>query len=342
MLKSNVSMINPLIHLLMKISPHLNLNYKIFLAKPQIFVEKIFLLRDVDSLFYKSANLESNLRWTKDLHDCDFILVPHLWKDIKKNFQYLSYLNELSSLKPLVIFNLGDESSDINLQNIIQLRNFTHPWQKKNNTVIIPYNVQNRDFIVRTWKKKPDISFVGFNPRFSARTIFSFSIKSLSHPIKSNLYLNRNIGIKRIQGFSNRVNINIKLNDSYSAQSKNKNSEQHIKIYNENLVNTDYVFCPRGFGNGSMRFYEVLSAGRIPIILNTDGGFPLISENKSITDYVLILRYFSNWEKKILNHWESIKYNYPDLQFQNYTLFNNQLDINRFLETLFWPYFNSG
>jgi hypothetical protein len=41
-----------------------------------------------------------------------------------------------------------------------------------------------------------------------------------------------------------------------------------------NLCETDYTLCVRGKGNFSYRFYEVLSAGRIPVFVNTDCVLP--------------------------------------------------------------------
>ena len=40
--------------------------------------------------------------------------------------------------------------------------------------------------------------------------------------------------------------------------------------YVKNLTGSDYVLCVRGYGNYSLRLYECLCAGRIPIIVNTD------------------------------------------------------------------------
>ena len=52
-----------------------------------------------------------------------------------------------------------------------------------------------------------------------------------------------------------------------------KNSED-MKVttleYYENIKNSDYVLCLRGTGNFSIRLYETLMMGRIPIFINTD------------------------------------------------------------------------
>ena len=44
--------------------------------------------------------------------------------------------------------------------------------------------------------------------------------------------------------------------------------------YVDNLFQSDYVLCCRGSGNYSNRLYEVLSCGRIPILINTDCRLP--------------------------------------------------------------------
>jgi hypothetical protein len=42
----------------------------------------------------------------------------------------------------------------------------------------------------------------------------------------------------------------------------------------QNMVESDYIFCCRGSGNYSFRFYEALSCGRIPVFIDTDCVLP--------------------------------------------------------------------
>ena len=44
--------------------------------------------------------------------------------------------------------------------------------------------------------------------------------------------------------------------------------------FNKNLETSEFTFCPRGNGNFSIRFYEALMSGRIPVVLNTDNELP--------------------------------------------------------------------
>lgn len=50
--------------------------------------------------------------------------------------------------------------------------------------------------------------------------------------------------------------------------------ETYRQMYVRNMQESDYIFCCRGYGNYSYRFYEVLSCGRIPVFLDTDCVLP--------------------------------------------------------------------
>jgi hypothetical protein len=50
-----------------------------------------------------------------------------------------------------------------------------------------------------------------------------------------------------------------------------------LKFYN-NILESDYVLCLRGYGNWSYRFYETLSCGRIPVFINTECILPAESK----------------------------------------------------------------
>ena len=45
-----------------------------------------------------------------------------------------------------------------------------------------------------------------------------------------------------------------------------------------NILSSDYTLCFRGSGNYSLRFYETLCLGRIPLFINTDCKLPFEDE----------------------------------------------------------------
>jgi hypothetical protein len=48
--------------------------------------------------------------------------------------------------------------------------------------------------------------------------------------------------------------------------------------YVNSVFGCDYALCMRGAGNWSYRFFEALSAGRIPVMIDTDCMLPLENE----------------------------------------------------------------
>lgn len=46
--------------------------------------------------------------------------------------------------------------------------------------------------------------------------------------------------------------------------------ERTTREYYDNIKNSDYILCVRGAGNFSVRLYETLMMGRIPVFVNTD------------------------------------------------------------------------
>ena len=58
-----------------------------------------------------------------------------------------------------------------------------------------------------------------------------------------------------------------------------RNNDRNARVtFIDNIINNDYTFCMRGGGNYSLRFYETLCLGRIPIFINTDCILPFHDE----------------------------------------------------------------
>ena len=70
---------------------------------------------------------------------------------------------------------------------------------------------------------------------------------------------------------------NVIVRSSYSGHSATikTNAETARTEYRNNLLNSDFALVIKGDGNYSYRFYEALSLGRIPVLLDTDCVLPL-------------------------------------------------------------------
>jgi hypothetical protein len=56
---------------------------------------------------------------------------------------------------------------------------------------------------------------------------------------------------------------------------REKETHDTTKQFYDNILESHYVLCARGAGNFSVRFYETLMMGRIPLYVHTDGFLPL-------------------------------------------------------------------
>ncbi|WP_291114646.1 exostosin domain-containing protein [Flavobacterium sp. UBA6135] len=75
------------------------------------------------------------------------------------------------------------------------------------------------------------------------------------------------------------LNCNFIFRKHYRGGAKNTaEQERTTKEYYDNILQSDYVLCVRGAGNFSVRLYETLLMGKIPIFVNTDCLLPLADE----------------------------------------------------------------
>ena len=93
---------------------------------------------------------------------------------------------------------------------------------------------------------------------------------------------------------SKRVKPNLRIKNTFAfgpnGQLNTGNTKESDTDFRKNFINnileSDYTLCVRGIGNNSIRFFETLCCGRIPIFVNTDSVLPF--------DHII------DWKKKCL------------------------------------------
>lgn len=142
----------------------------------------------------------------------------------------------------------------------------------------------------REKSEKPVIGFSGYSPplalRFGKEKIISALklaanyaglMKQFPH-LSSHSYRSRAlIGLQKSRFVS--CNFRIKPNFGFGPAGLNTgatNESNHSFRVNfiDNILNSDYTLCVRGIGNNSVRFFETMCCGRIPIFVNTDSVLP--------------------------------------------------------------------
>ena len=229
----------------------------------------------------------------------DYLLIPHHYNSIRNNEKYIAEFSELSDKfsKTILVFFVGDSDEKINLRNSIIFRNSQYRYKKEANEIIIPgYSADISEGHV-TYRSKGDskggraiVSFCGW-ARFDAfKTALTYVIKNSVAVIKflagdknalyhlSGLYFRRKaISILKK---ARTLDTNFIIRSSYSGHTKTiaMSPEVARKEYTDTMRNSDFVLAPKGDGNFSIRFYEALSLGRIPLLIDTDCVLPLEDE----------------------------------------------------------------
>ncbi|MST04241.1 MAG: hypothetical protein EXS49_01580 [Candidatus Pacebacteria bacterium] len=227
------------------------------------------------------------------IQDADFILIPHLYKSLED-----SYIKEAESFskinnKILLIYAYGDLDQKIKVKNAIVMkysgyRHSMKPWE-----LVIPPNAADASLetsIIYRNKTNtiPIIGFCGWADSKNISDKIKLFIRNLYIEIKSILSLNQKINaskkgiyfrkksIKYLQS-SSLVKTSFIIRKSFSMHRKTISLDPEIarREFLENIKSSDLMLDVRGDGNASTRFYEALSLGRIPIVIDTELILPL-------------------------------------------------------------------
>jgi hypothetical protein len=86
------------------------------------------------------------------------------------------------------------------------------------------------------------------------------------------------------------VETNFVIREKYRAGIERAHPQHPSRLeFVQNIIDSDYTVCMRGGGNFSVRFYETLCMGRIPVFIDTDCLLPF--------DDVLNYRDYCVWVK---------------------------------------------
>lgn len=263
-------------------------------------------VKNIDTLkYYKIIN---------NVEVCDIIVYPIDYKVFCKHSKPFKTINEYSKKynKPIWIYTAGDYGYTPQIPNsyIFRFGGFHSKLNTKNYIlgafISDPYEYFIEQKISLLPKQiQPTIGFVGHAQsgfkkylkeclnylKYSVKRILKLQISDYQsfYPssVKRAKYLRK---LQSIEVFN--TNFIFRKNYRGGALTPEDRKLSSIEFYN-NIYNNLYTFCSRGVGNFSVRFYETLAVGRIPILLNTDCRLPL----SSIID----------WEKHIVILDESSK-----------------------------------
>ena len=133
------------------------------------------------------------------------------------------------------------------------------------------------------------------------------------------------------------IDCNFIVRSKYRAGVRNEDQRKASTIeFFDNIRNTDYTVCIRGGGNFSVRLYETLAMGRIPVFVNTDCVMPfskLIDWKKHLV-WVEMDELDNIAEKVIDFHAKHSAQSFGELQKANRKLWEDYLSMNGFWSKL--------
>ena len=184
--------------------------------------------------------------------------------------------------KKLAVFYHNDYNDDIDIpSDVLLFRAGMIKSKRKPNEYIFPVYWMVTPHLEPLQKsEKPCVSFCG---------------SLASHPIR--------------QVYLDKMQNNTLLKTNFIRRSAFWNGKpgdkQTIDEFNENLKSSEFTFCPRGTGNFSMRFYETLKAGRIPVIINEELVMPFKDGLIDWPSICVIVNPDEDISQKIYDFWKN-------------------------------------
>jgi len=108
-----------------------------------------------------------------------------------------------------------------------------------------------------------------------------------------------------------------------------------LEFYN-NMVESNYIICVRGAGNFSVRLYETLAMGRVPVFVNTDCLLPLpeVIDWKKHMVWVEFNELSTVADKIVAFHAKHNQESFEKLQQSNRELWKNKLTLKGFFKSI--------
>ena len=97
------------------------------------------------------------------------------------------------------------------------------------------------------------------------------------------------------------------------------------KEFKENMQSNAFNVCMRGNGNFSIRFYETLSCGRVPVLVDTDCVFPF-DDVLDYSEFCIIAENNEDLSNEILRKWNDESY--IEMQNRAYEVYHDYFHLD--------------
>lgn len=249
-------------------------------------------------VFVEYSEIHSKYSFTNSIEDCNLMILPlainHFLDKKNKKIIELFKDNSIKHNKILWVYSSGDLGLTLEQDNIRVFRMADFRSSNNKGTIIMPVfindpykTIYNQEINYLSKSEKPIVGYVGhakggIKKAFTSTLVFlkeNFEILIKKyHSDYCRFYLSSHVRLrylKILQGSENIIS-NFIFRDKYRAGVKTEAERiKTTKEFFDNIKDNPYTFCMRGGGNFSVRFYETLAMGRIPLFIDTDCILPL-------------------------------------------------------------------
>lgn len=241
----------------------------------------------------------------ENYEDADIVLVPQPIRRVTPAIR--AYLDvqvaaARAAGKPVVVFTRGDLSHDVFVPDVVLCKGSQYGYLRQPNEIIVPPLVEDlgEQFGVHLREKSntPVVSFCGWAGFASHSAYVKYQMKNLLLSLRKLITRDAHLEVHRKGIYfrraamraladSPRVQTHFIIRQTFSASKKTISMDPVVarKEYVDSMINSDFVLAPKGDGNFSVRFYEALALGRVPILIDTDCVLP----REDVIDYESVI-----------------------------------------------------
>lgn len=251
-----------------------------------------------------AVNGREFLELTSDIEDADICLLPIFYKltgDVAAFEEAIKPFKEnveKSGKKTLVFAGHDVTNPKVNIRNSIIFNSALNKSTQPSNMYAWPHffedfikQYHNDKLILREKSATPTVGFCGYAPPFGLK-MSKAKLVGMLKLIANYLGIMKRLPNKASHSYraraiigllkSKKVKLNLKLKSNFAfgpaGQLNTGNTKESDEMFRRSFINnildSDYTLCVRGIGNNSVRFFETICCGRIPVFVNTDSVLP--------------------------------------------------------------------
>lgn len=216
------------------------------------------------------------------LTEAAYVLIPHDYGVLSKSYLAACLAEAKTSGKRTILFSFQDDPAPLVFPDTLIFRPSAYKSRLSPNEIVLPGLVEDlgseHGYTPILKGERATVGFVGKAGFANVRERLRYYLRDYmlrQGPEREGLYYRRRAlaSLRRTK----EVTLNDRIRRQFSANRKTAELpvEQLRSEYIESLRESLFTLTPRGDGNYSLRFYETLSMGRIPILIDTDMSLPL-------------------------------------------------------------------